>query len=433
MGKARRKEAPRSDHARWCPPANRPSVLDLLAQSNAGRVAELLPLRYERMAASPFTFFRGLPLAMAHDVATGTPTSGLRVQACGDCHLENFGIFATPERNIIFDINDFDETLPAPWEWDLKRLCASLFVAGRGSGFAEDACRAIVRNAVRTYRDKISECSSMTAISVWYSRIHASEFVGDFDATAFDQATFDPEKPAPLGEHMEVAERFTEGTGVGQRIRENPPRLFHATADNEIISDARSLFERYRVSLRDDVELLLRRYSVIDLAVKVVGIGSVGTRCAIALLKASEDDALVLQIKEARRSILEPYAGASLYESHGQRIVVGQQLLQAASDMFLGWSFTDDGHEYYVRQLKDMKASMNISQADESTLKAYSALCAKALAIAHGRSGEPAAIAGYLGKSEVFADAIAEFAQAYALQVDRDYADFLEALQTHRI
>lgn len=433
IGKSRRKEVSRSDHSRFELSPKRPPLLEILAESNRGRVPELLALRHARMRVSPFTFFRGLPLAMGYDLALGTPASGLRVQACGDCHLENFGIFATPERNIIFDINDFDETLPAPWEWDVKRLSTSVFVAGSLRGFDAAACASIVLKLVQTYVDQVRACAEMTAIAVWYSRIDAHELLSDVDATAFKNADFDPAAPAPSAQHVRVADKLTEGVGAQRCIRERPPDLFHPPADNAIVSDVRSLFERYRVSLRDDVELLLRRYAVVDVAIKVVGIGSVGTRCAVALLLAFDDDPLLLQIKEARASILEPFAGKSLYESHGQRIVTGQQLLQAASDMFLGWSFTDDGHEYYVRQLKDMKASINVEACDREALEAYACLCGKALAIAHSRSGEPAALAGYLGSNDTFAQAVATFAELYAAQVGEDYAAFCEAYDTHRI
>lgn len=432
IGKEHRRHCTRSDQARWHRSPERPSLLELLHASNEGRVAELLPLRHERMRASTFAFFRGLPTAMAYDLATGTGSSGLRVQACGDCHLENFGIFATPERNIIFDINDFDETLPAPWEWDVKRLAVSIFIAGRVLHFDDEACARIVRDVVRTYQAQMHECADMTAIGVWYLRMHVRDVLGDL-AAAFEGAAFDPQQPAPGSHHVRVAERFTEGAGAQRRIRERPPDLFHPQSPNGIVDDARGLFERYRESLRDDVELLLRRYAVVDMAVKVVGIGSVGTRCAVALLLATQDDPLILQIKEARPSILEPYAGRSLYASHGQRIVAGQQLLQAASDMFLGWSSTDDGHEYYVRQLKDMKASLDVAACTQEDLAAYAALCGRALAIAHARSGEPAALAGYLGQSGTFASAIATFAATYAEQVDADYAVFCEAYDTHRV
>ncbi len=432
LGKYCRKAVPRSAHAQWRPAADRPDVVSILEASNRGRVPDLVRLRHERMLASPFAFFRGLPSAMAFDLSR-TPASGLRVQCCGDCHIENFGIFATPERNIIFDINDFDETLPGPWEWDVKRLATSVFIAARMRAAGDEECKDIVRAIIETYRKQVAECAEMTAISVWYSRIDAREFVGDIDLTALLNTTFDPEQPAPLGQHVRVAKKFTVGDGAERRIREAPPELYHSTSEDEVIAGARQLFDRYRVSLRDDVELLLRRYALVDVAVKVVGIGSVGTRCAVALLLAAGDDPLVLQIKEARESILEAYLPKSRYDAHGQRIVVGQQLLQAASDMFLGWSFTDDGHEYYVRQLKDMKASIDSEQMSLAELQQYASLCAKALAIAHSRSGEPASIAGYLGKSDAFAESIAYFAHAYAEQVEEDYAAFKEAMQTHRL
>ncbi len=370
---------------------------------------------------------------MASDLGNSTPTTGVIVQACGDCHVENFGIFATPERNVIFDINDFDETLPAPWEWDIKRLAASIYVAGRLIGLSEKHCGKSAASAVRAYRERMRSCATMTALEVWYSRVDARVVVEQTQNAALRRSSAKNGKSAPSHTHELVADEYTEGTGRDRRIMEKPPKLFHPPPDREVIDDAEEVVKRYRETLRDDVALLLGRYHLVDLAVKVVGIGSVGTRCAVALLMAKSDDALLLQIKEAGPSTLKDYADNSRYTEHGRRVVAGQQLMQAASDMFLGWTHSADGHEFYIRQLSDMKGAVDVSTMDSSELTTYAGLCGAVLAIAHARSGDSAKISGYLGTSKIFDDAIASFAAAYADQNDDDYRAFTEAIRAGRI
>jgi len=432
-GKAIRLAVSRSTHSGWDAAVDRADPIALLEESSVGRLPSLIPIRYGRMSASPFTFFRGAAIIMASDLGTSTPNTGIFAQVCGDCHLENFGVFATPERNIIFDINDFDETLPAPWEWDVKRLTASIHIAGRVIGLAEKQCMKAVLTAVRGYREQIRLCAGMTALEVWYSRVDAHVVAQQISDAALRRAAVKNGKTAPAYTHEMVADEYTEGVGKDRFIADKPPNLFHPPADNEVIVDAQQVMKRYRETLREDIAHLVGRYHLADLAVKVVGMGSIGTRCAVALLMAKNDDALLLQIKEARPSVLEDYAGKSRYADHGQRVVAGQRLMQAASDMFLGWTFSADGHQFYVRQLSDMKGSVQITAMSADDLTVYAKLCATVLAIAHARSADAAKIGGYVGTSETFDDAIAAFAAAYADQNDRDYHKFLKAIKTGRL
>lgn len=399
--------------------------------SSEGRVPDLVPVRYFRMSASPFTFMRGAPNIMAYDLARTTPANGATVQTCGDAHLQNFGIFATGERNVIFDINDFDETLPGPWEWDVKRLAASIHVAGRTSTIGEKRCSAAVMAAMGAYRSRMRTCAGMTALAVWYSRIDASA-IGDLHSDELVRRAAAASDTAPTHTHAIVADDYTVAGGEA-RIADHPPKLFHPTDKSETIDDVQDAIARYRETLRDDIAVLLSRYHVADFAVKVVGVGSVGTRCAVALLVADSDDRLILQIKEARASVLEAYLPPSRYTTHGNRVVAGQRLMQAASDIFLGWTTSADGHDFYVRQVNDLKVSIDVTKLDADALMRYAAVCGEALALAHARSGDPKTLAGYLGKSVRFDEAITEFAARYADQNERDYAAFMEAIQTHRL
>lgn len=368
---------------------------------------------------------------MAYDLGSSTTNTGIYVQACGDCHLENFGIFATPERRLVFDINDFDETLPAPWEWDVKRLAVSIHVAGRVNGLSDKQCSKAVVAAVRAYRQYMWSCVDLTALEIWYSRVDATEVLEQTRNAELRRSKLTND--APDETHEVIAERVTEGEGLGTRILDKPPKLFHPPPDREVIVDAQEVFESYRASIRDDIRTLFEAYRLTDLAIKVVGLGSVGTRCAVALLLANENDALVLQIKEARPSILEPYAGATKYANNGQRVVAGQLLMQVASDIFLGWSDSKDGHHFYVRQLSDMKAGADVTAMGASALLRYSAICGQVLAVAHARSGKSAQIAGYVGKSPTFDRAIVTFASKYANQVDADFALFQAAIASGRL
>jgi uncharacterized protein (DUF2252 family) len=431
-GRVLRKSVPRSDHG--AAPERRRDVdsVSILEKSNEGRLDDLIPVRHDRMKDSAFTYFRGAPAVMAADLAD-TPVTGVLVQACGDCHLENFGVFATPERNVIFDINDFDETLRAPWEWDVKRLAASVHIAGRTTGLTEIQCSKAARAAARGYRERMRECATMSALEIWYSRIDAQTVVEQTQNSALRRKALGTGEPAPNHTHEIVAGDYTVGEGRDRRIADKPPKLFHSPPDREVVEDAEQVWERYRETLRDDVHALLEQYRLMDMAVKVVGIGSVGTRCAVALFMAKNDDPLLLQIKEARPSVLEEFAEKTPHSNHGQRVVTGQRLMQAASDMFLGWSRSVDGHDFYVRQLSDMKGSANVADMNAAELATYANLCGTVLAIAHARSGQASAIAGYLGKASTFDRAVAEFAASYADQNERDYRSFLEALSSGRL
>jgi uncharacterized protein (DUF2252 family) len=431
QGKALRSVVPRRALGDWEPAAHRPDPLQLLAASNEGRLPDLVPIRYGRMRHSAFTFLRGSPSIMAYDVGTGNATTGVYVQACGDCHLENFGIFATPERNVVFDINDFDETLPAPWEWDVKRLAASVHVAARVGGASEADARAAVGAAARAYRERMGECASMTTLEVWYSRIDAAEVFERTQAASLKKGA--TAQSAPDDTHELIAEQYTEGEGLGRRIVDKPPKLFHPPPDREVVIDARSVLERYRGSLREDIATLLDSYELVDMAVKVVGIGSVGTRCAVALLMAHENDGLILQIKEARNSVLEPYARRCEFDNQGRRVIAGQRIMQTASDMFLGWSDSEDGHHFYVRQLSDVKGAVDATALSGSKVAAYAALCGQALALSHARSGDSGTLAGYLGTSNSFERAIVRFAESYAATVEADYAIFMAAIESGAI
>jgi uncharacterized protein (DUF2252 family) len=431
-GKALRDVVPRSAHGVWQPPADRSDPIALLESSSEGRLPRLIPLRYGRMRHSPFAFFRGAAIIMAADLAT-TPVTGLRVQACGDCHLLNFGEFATPERNLTFDLNDFDETLPAPWEWDVKRFATSVAIAGRTIGLPDRKCRAVVSRAVRAYREAMADFARMRALDVWYARLDASTLVR-LARHHSTQRLF--RKTAAQARAHTVAHVFPHLTEVSdghRRIADEVPRVFHPPRTEPFEQEVRSVLAAYRETLPDERRVLLDRYHFVDAAMKVVGVGSVGTRCAVALLLAADNDPLLLQIKEARPSVLEPYAGTSGYADPGQRIVVGQHLLQAASDIFLGWAHGQDGRSYYVRQLRDMKGAAHIDLMSRVDLAEYAQFCAWALARAHARSGDAVRISGYLGKSSRFDRAVADFALAYANQNEADYTAFLKAVRAGRL
>ena len=394
-----------------------------------------MPIRFGRMMQSPFTFYRGSAVIMAADLAS-TPVSGIRVQACGDAHLSNFGGFATPERRIVFDINDFDETLPAPWEWDLKRLAASVVVAGRQIRLSEtDATRA-ARATVRSYRERTSDYASMRALDVWYDTIGVDRFLKEMDS---------PERRERIRQRLDRLQdknvpeflfpKLAEHRGNIPRIKDDPPLIFHPTAEQApgLETSYREAIALYRESLAEHLRTLFDRYHFCDLAMKVVGIGSVGTLSAIALFMASDDDPIFLQVKEAAPSVLEPYAGRSQHANHGERVVVGQRLMQSASDLFLGWTRGSGGRDLYVRQLRDMKVSAIVEDFDAGDLRAYGRVCGWALARAHARSGDAAMIAGYMGASEIFDDAIAEFAVDYADQAHKDHRAFVKAIRQGRI
>lgn len=434
LGKSLREKCPRSSHAAWKAPSNRPDPLRLLAQDNRGRIPELIPIRYGRMLRTPFTFYRGAALNMAADLAV-TPATGLYVQACGDCHLLNFGVYATPERRLVFDINDLDETLPAPWEWDVKRLAASVVLACRNNGFSpRDACAAVLA-CVRTYRERMAEYSEMPVLEVWYASIDVDKLpaVKDKEASRRAQKRIAAARARNVLEHD--FPKLAAGAGQAPTIKDNPPLIYHLSGKDEerLVTSSRDAYADYRKSLQDDRRVLLDRYEVKDLAIKVVGVGSVGTHCYVALLMASAQDPLFLQVKEARRSVLEAYAGKSIYPNHGQRVVNGYRLMQSASDIFLGWAKSRLGQHVYVRQLKDMKIGAQTELFSTGWMVEYAEFCGWALARAHARTGAPAQISGYLGKTDVFDKAIAEFASAYADQSEHDHAILKKAARSGRV
>jgi uncharacterized protein (DUF2252 family) len=432
--RALRKQTPRSCHAAWSPSLDRRDPIEILIESSADRVAHLLPIRYGRMLKSPFAFYRGAAAIMAADLA-GTPVTGLRVQACGDCHLLNFGFFATPERRLIFDINDFDESLPAPWEWDLKRLATSFVIAGQNNGFKAGQSRAASLACVRSYRKQLARLSRMRAIDVWYERVDVNDLLSRSTQKEFCKQDREEIRKASLGipEH-ENPKLWGESDGQIQ-IHDNPPLIYHPqhAEAQEFVDHLREAFHAYRQTLSDERRVLLDRYHLVDHAVKVVGVGSVGTRCGILLLMAGPDDPLFLQVKEACSSVLEPYAGASAYDNHGQRVVIGQRLMQAASDLFLGWTQGHAGRHFYVRQLRDVKVKPLVEVYDPPTMTSYAESCGWVLARAHARSGDPARISSYLGSSDRFDEAIADFAESYAEQNEHDHAALVRAVREGRL
>jgi uncharacterized protein (DUF2252 family) len=431
-GKALRERVPRRSHAKWQSPANRPDPIELLKKSERGRLLDLLPIRYGRMRQSPFAFYRGAAALMASDLAA-TPATGLRVQACGDCHVGNFGGFGSPERRLVFDINDFDETLPAPWEWDLKRLAASIVLAGREMGARERHCADAARLAVGSYREHIREYARMRALEAWYSHLSAEIFIDEARSVAAKRRWEQIEDKAKLETAEHVFPKLTDDEDGLVRIKDHKPLVYHPHDYGKRAKKVKDLFHRYRHTLSEDRRVILDRYQIVDVARKAVGVGSVGTRCAVVLLMAGVNDPLFLQFKEALPSVLEPYAGKSRYGNHGERVVTGQRMLQSASDVLLGWTRDDEGHDYYFRQLRDMKMSIELEDMRKEDWIEYVEICGWALARAHARTGDAVRIAGYLGRNDVFDKAIEKFASAYADQTERDYALLLKAIKAGRV
>ena len=444
-GKAARSGAPRSSHAAWEPPPGRDPLAILAAQERT-RVPELVPIRHARMAASPFAFFRGAAAVMAADLA-GTPVSGLRVQACGDAHLTNFGAFAGPDRRLLFDLNDFDETLPGPWEWDVKRLAASFAIAGRERGFKAKRCAASVLAAVSSYREAMREFAGETNLAVWYARLDVEARL----ALIEDEHDVGDVKRVRRGiakargkDNLRALEKLTRRVDGDLRFVSEPPLLVPAeellgAGGAEQVGEAlRGVLEHYRESLPGDRRHLFDGYRFRDMARKVVGVGSVGTRAWVILLTgAGDDDPLLLQAKEAEASVLEAHVGASRLRNHGHRVVEGQRLMQAAGDIFLGWCAAEgvDGRQrdFYVRQLWDWKRSADVDSISARAFEVYAQMCGWTLARAHARSGDRIAIAAYLGSNDTFDQAIAEFAAAYAEQSERDHAALVAAIEAGKL
>ena len=442
-GRERRSSVSRSSHAQWAPPADRPDPVAVLEEQARTRVPDLIPIRYGRMLASPFSYFRGAAAPMAWDLAH-TPTTDIRVQACGDAHLLNFGMYAAPDRRLVFDVNDFDETLPAPFEWDVKRLAASFAVAARDNGFKDRDAHTAARLTVRSYRTKMAGYAAMRFVDVWYSRIDIDEVSRLFDVLQ--------PKAAVRRRHRDIAKarrrtsqraflKMCDQVEGQYRIRPAYPVIVRFPVERHpgVLEELRSAIAQYRQTLEADRREVLRRYYFGDFARKVVGVGSVGTEAFVVLLIGDRaDEPLFLQVKEAQESVLAPYAGPGEYQHQGERVVMGQRLTQAATDPFLGWttgvgtSGTTLKH-YYVRQLRDMKGSMSVPLMDPLQLDYYGRLCGWALARAHARTGRATMISGYLGMSEKFDHAIADFAVAYADQNEQDYQRLRQAVSAGRV
>lgn len=436
QGKEIRNKVSRAAHAEWNPKSSRPNPVGTLIESSKGRDENLLPIRYGRMLASPFAFYRGAASIMASDLST-TPRTDIIVQACGDCHLVNFGGFATPERTLAFDINDFDETLPAPWEWDVKRLATSFVIASENNGLSAKDAREAALTCASNYRKWMSKFSEMSILDRWYFQIDLDMIIDlmndkEWEKQIKERVKVEQKKSSPYA----AFPKMTEHKGGEVRIKDEPPLIFHPdNAENKkafhkLIHDA---FLQYRETLPDDRKVLLDHFEIKDMAMKVVGVGSVGTRCGILLMMSASNEPLFLQVKEARVSVMEPYVGKSKYKNRGQRVVVGQRIMQSASDMFLGWTEGQAGRHFYIRQLRDTKIKPLVETFDADRMTKYALLCGGALARAHAKGGNPAVITGYLGKSDKFDNAIADFAEAYARQNERDYDSLKEAVRTGKL
>jgi uncharacterized protein (DUF2252 family) len=431
-GKEQRQRCPRSSHAGEARVRYDRDVVELVIASNEDRLPDLIPVRHTRMLESPFAFFRGSAIVQAHDLAS-TPHSGIRVQACGDCHLLNFGGFATPERNLIFDINDFDETLVGRWEWDVKRLTASLVLAARWRSFPKSCASEAVMAAVARYREVMAKCAAMPTLETWYAEITFTDLYKQLrGAPKLLTRLTDAIERVPHNTSEHVFHKLTSASDGALRIVDHPPLLYHPPNES-VATEAASLLKRYPASLRDEYRELLARFDLVDIAIKVVGVGSVGTRCYVVLMLGAHGDPLFLQIKEARTSVLEQFAGPAPWRNQGHRVVAGQRMMQGVSDIFLGWNRGRDGRDYYVRQLRDMKLAADLTGFDAETLVLYAHLCGRTLARAHAKGGEAPRIAGYLGSSSTFDDAISRYALAYADQVERDYHAFQAAARNGRI
>jgi uncharacterized protein (DUF2252 family) len=446
-GRDLRERTPVESHAEWRPALRRHDPIDLLVESSKGRIEELLPIRYGRMVASPFAFLRGAAAVMAADLSL-TPATGVRVQACGDCHAVNFGGFATPERNIIFDINDFDETSPGPWEWDVKRLVASFVAIGRFRNFSEEEGRHSAWRAARSYRKHMAKYAEMPILEAWYDRIKVEDFIQEIAemktrskqskqiASSHSEKWSKKTKEIASSHQVEFEKLAVQAAGEA-RILDQPPLIYHFSTKEEaekrkVIEES---FRRYKDSVAPEVRKLLDRFALVDIAAKVVGVGSVGTFCGIILLLSGSGDPLFLQFKEARQSVLEPYAGASPYEHYGERIVRGQRLMQAASDMFLGW-MTGAGEAertFYLRQLKDVKLKPMVEVAIPEGVDLWARYCGHALARAHARSADPVLLSAYMDDGAAFEEAMVAFAVAYADQTESDHEALAAAVRSGRL
>lgn len=446
LGKAARKKVSRTQLGEWEVRPDRKDKIQLIFDQEKTRVQELLPVRHERMSASPFAFLRGSAVLMASDLAEG-PSTEIRVQACGDAHIANFGIFASPERHLVFDLNDFDETLPAPWEWDIKRMVASMEVCGRTRQFSEQTRHAALQQAVSVYRDSMQQYSGMSALDVWYDHVDMERLqksdVGPMPEMS--RALLEKTLAKALEKNREMAvKKFTERDGGRIRFRSAPPMIVPirvmleennmGTSTEELTKILGFILKQYRLSIPRERRYLVDQYIVRDVARKVVGVGSVGTRCWLILMEGDGGhDTLVLQIKEASASVLEPYAGKSEFLEHGRRVVEGLRAAQTSGDILTGWARIPDRdgvvRDFYVRQYWDYKGAFDLTKIEEPDFPGYCALCARTLAHAHAKTGNRHAIAGYMGRGEKFSDAMIRFAENYADQNEQDYRTFLSMIE----
>ncbi|MFT8520834.1 DUF2252 domain-containing protein [Gluconobacter oxydans] len=438
-GVALRKTVKRSSHALWVPPAKRPDPIGILLEQGKSRIADLLPIRHQRMKASPFAFLRGAAAVMASDLSF-TPKTGLRVQSCGDCHLDNFGCYPSPEGLPVFDINDFDETAPATFEWDLKRLATSLVLAGREASLSEKHCRRLAVSAVQHYVDEIARLSKLPPLQAWNERIDVRAVIDGIvdDKIRTGMMEKIQSELGAISGHFGMIDPKSTG-----RLKEHPPFVTRLPQHNDIV---RGAFARYVSDLPPERRIVLERYALQDVLFKVVGIGSVGTFCALGLFTTADNEPLILQIKEAQTSVLEPFQGAVDLPNHGERVVTGQRIMQASSDTFLGWTHTTGkrttdqtgrkaggGRDFYVRQTKDVRLAMIGEKIEDALLPEYAALCGRTLGRSHGRSADLPLLAGYLGKGHSFARAIADFAVLYADQSEKDWKAFTQAIADKRV
>jgi uncharacterized protein (DUF2252 family) len=442
FGKSLREQTPRAGHGEWSPAPNRPDPVDLLEQQNEDRLDWLIPVRRWRMSASPFAFFRGSARIMAADLA-GTPVSGLDVQACGDAHLANFGLYASPERQLVFDINDFDETLAGPWEWDIKRLAASFTIAARHNGLKREDGRKVTERVVRNYRKAMADFTDMRTTDIWYAMLDEDAFIDTAKEEGREDKAQEITDEAQTRDSRQALDKLTEEIDGEYRIKREPPGLvplreFRDELDlrgRNLLALVNHEFKAYQESVADECKHLLGSFRLVDVALKVVGVGSVGTMCMILLLEGRDrKDPLFLQVKQANRSVLEEYLARSPYKNQGQRVVEGQRLMQTVSDIFLGWTRSEkSGTYFYWRQLRDWKGSVDVENVNVDDLKYLARLCGWTLARAHARSGDPVAIAGYLGSSDSFDGALVEFAECYADQNKKDYEVFMEQIRSGKL
>ena len=423
-GKSLRDSVSRSSHAVWKPAAHRSDIVSLLEESNQDRLSDLIPIRYGRMLQSPLAFLRGSAVVMAEDLA-GLPVTNIRLQICGDCHLQNFGWFASPERNLVFDITDFDETRAGPWEWDVKRLVASVVVAARGLNASKVQQKEFGQAVARENREHLAEFADLAPLEMWYVRIDVSELQAHAQDPAVKRQLLQLIEAARQRTVDKMLPKMIERTGTELRFKDRAPLIYHPKDLDHYRSDNLGIMQQYRATLSDERRVLLDHYRPVDFAYKVVGVGSVGLRCSIVLMLDPDDEPLILQIKEARASVLEKFVGASMRAHHGHRVVHGQRVLQAASDIFLGWGNDSAGRAYYVRQLRDMKMSAIVEQMSLSELSEYTRLCGWALARAHAKAGDAVSISGYLGTGTQFDEAMGEFGTTYATQVEQDHETLL--------